>query len=103
LAGSLVLDEEREFTRIEQNADSLNSLSVFGNPSKEFINRCHHLGIEVYQGDSGDASAIDTPDHRRATVNKYVQACSVLGYDGIDLDFGQSGSVAPGSVLGVSA
>jgi spore germination protein YaaH len=85
----LVLDEEKGFTRIEQNADILNSLSIFGNPSKEFINRCHQLGIEVYQGVSGDASAIDTPDHRRATVNKYLQACSALGYDGIDLDFEQ--------------
>ena len=87
----LVLDEEKGkgLARVEQNADILNSLSIFGNPSKEFINRCHQLHIEVYQGVSGDASAIDTPDHRRATVNQYLQACSSLGYDGIDLDFEQ--------------
>jgi len=83
----LVLDEEKGFARIEQNADILNSLSVFGKPSKEFVDRCHLLHIEVYQGVSGTASAIDTAAHRRATINKYVQACLVLGYDGIDLDF----------------
>ncbi len=83
----LVLDEEKGFARIEQNADMLNSLSVFGNASKDFINRCHQLHIEVYQGVSGDASAVDTPAHRRATVDQYLQACQVQGYDGIDLDF----------------
>ena len=66
----LVLDQEKGFTRIEQNAAIFNSLSIFGNPSKEFINRCHRLRIEIYQAVSGDASSIDTPDHRRATVNK---------------------------------
>lgn len=83
----LVLDQEKGFARIEQNADILNSLSIFGNPSKEFIDHCHRLHIQVYQGVSGDASSIDTPAHRRATVDKYVQACKTLGYDGIDLDF----------------
>jgi spore germination protein YaaH len=83
----LVLDEEKGVARIEQNADMLNSLSVFGDASKEFINRCHQLHIEVYQGVLGDASAVDTLAHRRATVDKYLQACQVHGYDGIDLDF----------------
>lgn len=83
----LVLDEEKGFTKIEQNADILNSLSVFGNASRDFIDRCHRLHIEVYQGVSGNPSAFDTPDHRRATVQKYVQACRLQGYDGIDLDF----------------
>jgi hypothetical protein len=83
----LVLDEEKGFRRIEQYADILNSLSIFGNPSKEFIDRCHQLHIEVYKGVSGDASAVDTPAHRRATVDQYLQACQVQGYDGIDLDF----------------
>jgi spore germination protein YaaH len=83
----LVLDEEKGFARIEQYADILNSLSIFGNPSKEFIYRCHQLQIEVYQGVSGNASAIDTPAHRQDTLGEYLQACQVQGYDGIDLDF----------------
>jgi len=44
----LVLGEEKGFAKIEQNADMLNSLSIFGNASKDFINRCHQLHIEVY-------------------------------------------------------
>jgi spore germination protein YaaH len=83
----LVLDEEKGMARIERYADILNSLSVFGNPSKEFMGRCHQLHIEVYQGVSGNASAVDTAAHRKATVDGYVQACQVQGYDGIDLDF----------------
>jgi spore germination protein YaaH len=83
----LVLDEEKGFAKIEQYADILSSLSVFGNPSKEFIDRCHQLHIEVYQGVSGNASAVDTAAHRKATVDQYLQACQIQGYDGIDLDF----------------
>ena len=83
----LVLDEEKGFQRIERHADILNSLSVAGDPSKEFINRCHQLHIEVYQLVSGNASAVDAPAHRRATLDQYLQACQVQGYDGVDLDF----------------
>jgi spore germination protein YaaH len=83
----LVLDEENGFARIERNADILNSLSVFGKPSQEFIDNCHRLHIEVYQAVSGDTTSIDTPAHRQTTVDQYVHACKTLGYDGIDLDF----------------
>jgi spore germination protein YaaH len=83
----LLLDEEKGYARIDQYADILNSISIFGNASKEFIDHCHQLQIKVYQGVSGDASAINTPAHRRATLDKYLQACQVQGYDGIDLDF----------------
>jgi spore germination protein YaaH len=83
----LVLEEEKGFERIERYADMLHSLSVFGDASKEFIDRCHQLHIEVYQGVSGGASAVDTPAHQQATIEKYVQACKAQGYDGIDLDF----------------
>jgi spore germination protein YaaH len=87
IATWLVLDEEKGFARIEQNADILNSLSIFGNPPKEFIDRCHRLQIELYQGVSGNASAFDTPAHVGVSLDKYLQACQVQGYDGIDLDF----------------
>jgi spore germination protein YaaH len=83
----LVLDEEKGMQRIEQYADMLHSLSVFGTPSKEFMDRCHQLHIEVYQGVSGQASSVDTPAHQQATIEKYVKACQTQGYDGIDLDF----------------
>ncbi len=87
IATWLVLDEEKGFARIEQNADILNSLSIFGDPPKEFIDRCHRLQIEVYQGVSGNASGFDTPARAQATLDNYLQACQVQGYDGIDLDF----------------
>lgn len=83
----LVLNKQKGFQKIEQYADILNSLSVVGNPSKGFIRRCHRLHIEVYHLVSGHASAIDTPAHRRATVDKYVHECQVKDYDGIDLDY----------------
>ncbi len=83
----LVLDEEKGMQRIERYAEMLNSLSVAGSPSKEFLARCHALHIEVFQLVTGDASAVDTSAHRQATVDKYVQACETLGYDGVHLDF----------------
>ena len=83
----LVLHDEKGFQRIEKYADILNSLSVAGNPSKEFIRHCHRLHIEVYHLASGKGSAVDTPAHRRATVNQFVHECQVKNYDGIDLDF----------------
>jgi spore germination protein YaaH len=83
----LVYDEEKGFDRIERNADILASLSVFGDPPREFIDRCHKLEIRVYRAVTGDASAFDTSDHAKATAQEYVRACTQDGYDGIDLDF----------------
>lgn len=83
----LVLNREKGFQRIKLYADILNSVSVEGNPSEEFIRRCHRLHIEVYRLASGKAAAVDTPAHRRATVERLVKECQVKGYDGIDLDF----------------
>jgi Glycosyl hydrolases family 18 len=83
----LVLNHEKGFQRIRQYADILNSLSVVGNPSEEFIHRSHQLHIEVYHLVTGKASDVDTPAHRRATVDRFVHECQAKGYDGIDLDF----------------
>jgi spore germination protein YaaH len=87
IATWLVLDQEKGFERIRQNADLLSSLSVFGEPSREFVDECHSLGIEVYKGVSGNASAFDQPAMVEATVKQYLEACRLKGYDGIDLDF----------------
>jgi spore germination protein YaaH len=87
IATWLVYREEKGFDRIQKNADILNSLSVFGDPPREFIDRCHKLGIEVYWGVSGNATAFDTPAHAQTTLDRYLEACRSKGYDGIDLDF----------------
>ncbi len=83
----LELNKEKGFHRIKKYADILNSLSVDGNPSEDFIRRCHRLHIEVYHLVSGKGSDIDTPAHRRATVDRYVHECQVKDFDGIDLDY----------------
>ena len=87
IATWLVFEEEKGFDRIQRNADILNSLSVFGDPPKEFIDRCHQLQIEVYWGVSGNASAFGSRAQVQSTLDKYLQACLSNGYDGIDLDF----------------
>ena len=83
----MVFKAEPGFERIQHYSDMLNSLSIFGDPPQEFIDRCHALQIEVYRAVSGNASAFDTPASAQATLESYLQACRVRGYDGIDLDF----------------
>ena len=87
IATWLVFKEEPGFERIQRHSDILSSLSIFGDPPKEFIDRCHQLRIEVYHAVSGNASAFDSPASAQATLEKYLQACRTKGYDGIDLDF----------------
>ena len=87
IAAWLVFKEEPGFDRIQRYSGILSSLSIFGDPPREFIDRCHQLNIEVYYGVSGNASAFDSPASAKATLEKYLQACRVKGYDGIDLDF----------------
>ena len=64
----------------------ISSISVFGNPPKSFIDECHQNHIEVYQAVGGNEETIDTPQKRKALVEKYVSDCNANGYDGIDLD-----------------
>lgn len=87
IAAWLVFKEEPGFDRIQRYSGILSSLSIFGDPPREFIDRCHQLSIEVYCAVSGNASAFDSPASAKATLEKYLQACRVKGYDGIDLDF----------------
>jgi spore germination protein YaaH len=87
IATWLVLKQEPGFDRIQRYSDILSSLSIFGDPTREFIDRCHSLHIEVYHAVSGNASAFDTPARAQSTLEKYLQACREKGYDGIDLDY----------------
>ena len=87
LAPWIVYDKEKTFDRISGAADILSSLSVFGKPPREFIERCHRLNIEVYKAVGGDESAITTPERLQGTINGYMKTCREEGYDGIDLDF----------------
>jgi spore germination protein YaaH len=87
IATWLVLRQEPGFDRIQRYSDILSSMSIFGDPPREFIDRCHSLNIEVYHAVSGNASAFDTPARAQATLEKYLQACREKGYDGIDLDY----------------
>lgn len=83
----IVYDKEKNWDRINKNADVITSLSVFGDPPKEFIDHCHNIDIEVYYAVGGNASSFDTPSHLKATIDEYLKACNEKGYDGIDLDF----------------
>lgn len=74
------------FKDIEPVKEIISSISVFGNPPKSFIDECHQNHIEVYQAVGGNEEMIDTPQKRKALVEKYVSDCNANGYDGIDLD-----------------
>jgi hypothetical protein len=81
--------DDKDIALLQSNADIISSISIFGRPSRGFIDACHKLDIETYLGVGGDASAIDTPPHAQATIDGYLKQCEELGLDGIDLDFEQ--------------
>ncbi len=75
------------FADIEPLNDVIRSISVFGNPPKEFIYKCHKNNVEVYHAVSGNEKTIDSSDKIKTIGNEYVNDCNLNGYDGIDLDF----------------
>lgn len=75
------------FKDLEPFKDMLGSISVFGKPSKSFMDECHQNNIQVYQGVSGKENSIDTPEKIKVMVEKYLDDCNTVGYDGIDLDY----------------
>ena len=79
--------EGSSFKEIEPQKELIGTLSVFGEPSEDFIAQCHQHGIEVYRAVSGNEQTIDTPEEREAVTDDYVKQCETKGYDGIDLDF----------------
>lgn len=75
------------FKDLEPVKDVISSISVFGNPPKEFIDECHQNDIEVYHAVGGSEENINTPEKIKALVENYVEDCKANGYDGIDMDF----------------
>jgi spore germination protein YaaH len=84
-----IYKEGKGFDEIKPFSDIISSISVFGNPPKEFIAECHKNGIQVYHGVSEKEDALNTADKMEATADKYVNICEMDDYDGIDLDYEQ--------------
>ncbi|HEY8658825.1 MAG TPA: glycosyl hydrolase family 18 protein [Hanamia sp.] len=82
-----IYKEGNSFSDIEPFKDIIGSISVFGNPPKEFIDECHKYSIEVYHAVSGNEKSIDSAYKIIKIANEYVNDCNLNGYDGIDLDF----------------
>lgn len=82
-----VYKDWNSFKDIEPVKEIINSISVFGNPPKSFIDECHRNHIEVYQAVGGSEENISTPEKIKTLVDGYVDACNANGYDGIDWDF----------------
>lgn len=83
----VVFGEGDSFADIEPVKDMIATLSVFGNPPREYIDQCHAAGIEVYHAVGGNEKSIDSPEKIAALAQSYVDDCITNGYDGIDLDF----------------
>lgn len=79
--------DEKSIKELIPHADIIASISIFGKPTPQFIANCRKLNIETYLLVSGNASAFDTPQHARATIQSYLKQCRGTGLDGIDLDF----------------
>ena len=82
-----VYKDGSSFKDIEPVKDIINSISVFGNPPKSFIDECHLNHIEVYRAVGGSEDNINTSETIEVLVDEYVNDCKANGYDGIDLDF----------------
>lgn len=82
-----IYKDGNSFAELEPLKDMLSSISVFGNPPREFIDECHKNNIEVYHAVSGNEKTIDSADKIKALGKEYVEDCKLNGYDGIDLDF----------------
>lgn len=82
----LYKEGKNSFKDIEPYKDIIQSLSIFGNPSKSFIDACHQNDIEVYIAAGGEEGTINTPEKRKKVTDSYVEDCLKHGYDGVDLD-----------------
>lgn len=82
-----IYKDGNSFAELEPLKDIISSISVFGNPPKEFIDECHKNNIEVYHAVSGNEKTINSANKIKQTGRDYVEDCNLNGYDGIDLDF----------------
>ena len=79
---------EGSWQDLAPRADIVDSVSLFGElPDREFLAKCREHGVAVLKLVGGDASAFDTNERARTTVEGYVRECQEPGFDGIDLDF----------------
>ena len=85
--GWYVCHDNTSFDELAPYAKMLKSMSVFGKPSKEFIDQCHTHGIDVYHAVSGTEKNISTDEQMNKVTDGYVNYCIEHNYDGIDLDF----------------
>ncbi len=83
----LYYKDARTIDQLKPHADLIASVSLFGEPTREFVDRCRKLDVQTYRLVSGRPTAFDTPEHARATIDKYLKDCRKLGLDGIDLDY----------------
>lgn len=83
----VVYNDSSSFADLEPVKDMIATISVFGNPPREYIDKCHEAGIEVYHAVGGNEESINTPEKITALVNGYVDDCVNNGYDGVDFDF----------------
>ncbi len=74
---------------ISAHAGVLSSVSIFGRPTKEFIEQCAGLNVETYLAVGGDESAFDTPENAESSIEGYIRTAKELGVAGIDMDFEQ--------------
>ena len=59
-------------------------MSLFGEPTREFVDRCRKLDVQTYRLVSGRPTAFDTPEHARATIDKYLKDCRAVRHDILD-------------------
>lgn len=77
---------EESIKSLEAHADLVASISVFGEPTKAFVEESRKLGVETYRLVSGPAENI-APRRAQAIMDEYLTQCTELGFDGIDLDY----------------
>ena len=78
--------DEHSIDLLKPNADIIASLSILGASTRKFVEQCQELDIETYLLVGGNEQKFDTPEHRKKTIDGYLQRCQEKGYDGIDLD-----------------
>lgn len=80
----VIRDPQETLDLLRQRVEILDSLSLFGTPSREIRDLCREHGIELYLALGGDASHFRDAEAIKATVARWVSAAE--GYDGVDLD-----------------
>lgn len=75
------------FAELEPFVDRLSCINVFGELEKDFMDKCHANGIQVFYSVGGDEKMIDTPEKMSDRVREYVDHVVAENYDGLDIDY----------------